>query len=65
MKRPLLAFILPLAAILFVVIWGGGLGTGFILLHKTAAEEWGPIILGVALVVGVPVVASLLTQPRR
>ena len=58
MKLPPLPFILPLFAIIFIVIWGGGLGVAFILLDKTALEEWGAIIVGMALVVGVPTVAA-------
>ena len=65
MKLPPLPFTLPLVAIFFIVIWGGGLGVAFILLDKTALEEWGAIIVGMALVVGVPTVAAFLTTPRR
>ena len=65
MKLPPLPLILPLFAIIFIVIWGGGLGVAFILLDKTALEEWGAIIVGMALVVGVPTVAAFLTTPRR
>ena len=64
-RRPPLPFILPLAAVLFVILWGGGLGVGFILLAKTGIEQWGAVIVGVGLVVGVPAVAALLTMPRR
>ena len=66
MNRPPLPFLLPLAAIMFVVIWGGGLGAIFIVLaRKTALEQWGAVIIGLALVVGVPFIASLLTLPKR
>ena len=65
MNRPPLPFILPLAAILFIVIWGGGLGVSFILLAKTGLGDWGSVIVGMALVVGVPTVAAILTTPRR
>ena len=65
MNRVPLPFILPLAAILFVVIYGGGLGVGFILLNETGLGEWGPMILGSILVVGVPLAAALLTLPKR
>ncbi len=66
MNRPPLPFLLPLAAIMFVVVWGGGLGAIFIVLaRKTALEQWGAVIIGLALVVGVPFIASLLTLPKR
>ena len=60
-----LPFVLPLAAVLFIVLWGGGLGVGFILLSMTAVEEWGAVIIGMGLVVGVPLAGALLTMPRR
>jgi hypothetical protein len=51
---------------MFVVVWGGGLGAIFIVLaRKTALEQWGAVIIGLALVVGVPFIASLLTLPKR
>ena len=65
MNRPPLPFILPLAAILFIVLWGGGLGASFIFLNKTGLGERGSVILGMALVVGVPTLAALFTMPRR
>ena len=66
MNRPPLPFLLPLAAIMFVVVWGGGLGAIFIVLaKKTALEQWGAVIIGIALVVVVPIIASLLTLPKR
>ncbi len=65
MRRPPLPLILPLLAVLFIVIVGGGLGVSFILLDKTGLEEWGSIIVGMALVIGVPIVGGLLTMPKR
>lgn len=65
MGRPPLAMILPIMAALLIVIWGGGLGTIFILLNSTSAGVWGSIIIGMALVVGVPTIAALLAAPRR
>ena len=65
MNRPPLPFILPLIAVLFIVLLGGGLGASFIFINKTGIEEWGVIILGLALVLGVPAVAALLTLPKR
>ena len=65
MIRTHLPFVLPLAAILFIVIWAGGLGVSFIFLEKTRLGEWGVIILGLAVVVGVPAIASLVALSRR
>ena len=65
MNRAPLPLILPLISILFIVIFGGGLGVGFIFLSKTGLEELGAIIGGIILVVGVPAAAALLTMPKR
>ena len=65
MNRPPLPFILPIVAILFIVVWGGGVGASFILLAKTGIEQWGAVIVGMCLVVGVPTIAALLTLPKR
>ena len=65
MKCVPLSLILPLAASIFVVIWGGGIGVSFILLSEAGLEEFGAIVGGIALVVGVPAVAALLTMPKR
>jgi hypothetical protein len=64
-RRPPLPMLLPLAAIAFIVVWGGGLGVTFIFLSKTDLENWGAVIIGVALVIGVPLLGGLLTMPRR
>ncbi|MCE2464070.1 MAG: hypothetical protein J4F46_09240 [Dehalococcoidia bacterium] len=66
MNRLPFPFILPLAAIMFVVIWGGGLGVIFIVLDKkTSLDQWGAVIIGMALVVMVPLIASLIALPKR
>ncbi len=66
MNRLPLPFILPLAAIMFVVIWGGGLGAIFIILDKkTSLDQWGAVIIGLALVVMVPLIASIVALPKR
>ena len=65
MSRPPLPVLLPIAALLFIVIIGGGLGATFIFLNKTGLEEKGAIVIGLVLVVGVPAVASLLSLPKR
>jgi hypothetical protein len=65
MNRLPLPFFLPLFAVLFVVLWGGGLGASFIFLNKTGVKEWGAVGLGLAVVVGIPAIGALLTMPRR
>ena len=65
MNRPPLPFFLPLIAVLFVVIWGGGLGVIFIVLNESGTGIWGVIGLGLVLVIGVPGIASLLTLRRN
>ena len=65
MRRPPLPVVLPLLAMGFVVVCGGGLGVSFIALAKAGAGIWGAIIIGLALVVGVPLIGGLLTLPRR
>ena len=65
MRYPPFPFMLPLAATIFIVIWGGGLGASFIFLGKTGIGEWGSIILGLVILLGVPAAAALITMPRR
>ena len=57
--------LLPVLAVLFVVVLGGGLGVIFIVLNETGAGEYGAIGIGLGLVVGVPAIAGLLAMPRR
>ena len=65
MRRPPLPIMLPLLAMLFVVVWAGGLGAAFIFLGRTELGVWGAVIIGMVLVVGVPSMAALLTLPKR
>ena len=60
--RMTLAMVIPLLAVLVIVTFAGGLGVIFMLLDSTAAEEWGVVALGTALVIGVPSVAALLDR---
>ena len=56
-----MAILFPLLALLTIVVIAGGLGIVFTILNETTAiGEWSVIILGVALVVGVPTVAMIL-----
>lgn len=58
---PLVIF-LPLASMIFLVVWGGGLGVTFILLYETGLKQWGSVILGSALVVLVPILGYLAVR---
>ena len=58
---PLVIF-LPLVSMIFLVVWGGGLGVIFILLYQTGLKQWGSVILGSALVVLVPLFAYLAVR---
>ena len=60
-----LPLLLPLAAALFIAVWAGGLGVIFMVLNDTALEEWGAVIIGMSLVVGIPSVAGLLATVKR
>lgn len=64
MKPTTMAALLPIMAALFIVVWGGALGVIFILLYKTPLGEWGAVILGMALVIGIPAIAGLLAKDR-
>ena len=55
------SILFPFLAILLIAVYGGGLGTIFIVLDEVIGVGT-VIILGSALVFGVPVVAYLLTR---
>ena len=57
-----LTIFLPLASMIFLVVWGGGLGVIFILLYGTGLKQWGSVILGSALVVLVPLIGYLAVR---
>ena len=52
--------IIPLLAVVSIGVFAGGLGIIFMLLYETALEAWAVVILGMALVVGVPSTAALV-----
>jgi hypothetical protein len=60
--RMMMATLFPLLAVVTVAVIAFGLGSIFIGLSKIGAGHWGAIIIGVALVVGVPSVAFLLER---
>jgi Sec-independent protein secretion pathway component TatC len=51
----------PFLAILMIAVYGGGLGTLFIVLDEVIGVE-AVVVLGASLVFGVPIVAYLLTR---
>ena len=57
--RLAMSALFPLLAVAIIVAYAGGLGVLFILVYKSSLHEWGVIIIGVALVVLVPLIASL------
>ena len=57
-----LALLIPIASILVVAAFAGGLGISFILIYETSAKEVGVIVAGVAITVLVPTVAYLIQQ---
>ncbi|MBM3949019.1 MAG: hypothetical protein FJ312_07250 [SAR202 cluster bacterium] len=60
--RMMMAVLFPLLAVVTVATLAFGLGGIFIALNETGAGHWGAIIIGAALVVGVPTVAFLLER---
>ncbi len=57
-----LAMLFPILAVITIIAIAGGLGVTFMVLNETQLGETGVIILGVAIVVGVPVAAHLLDR---
>ena len=56
------AMLFPILAVITIATFAGGLGVVFMLLNASELEELGVIILGSAIVIGVPVVAYLLER---
>jgi hypothetical protein len=48
----------PVLALLIVAAFGGGLGVIFMVLNEEVGK-WGVVVLGSAMVVGVPVAAAI------
>lgn len=59
--RMTMAALFPLLAVLTIATYAGGLGVIFMVLNDKF-EEWGVVVLGMALVVGVPIAAALLQR---
>jgi hypothetical protein len=58
-ERFRMALLFPMLAVITIVAYAGGLGVIFMLVNETALKEWGVMIIGVSLVVGIPTVAAI------
>lgn len=61
-KRVRLAILIPLISVLIIIGYAGGLGVVFMVINHTIVEEWAVVVLGSAIVVGVPTVAMLVQR---
>ena len=61
-QRMLLAMLVPILAMAVIAAFAGGLGVVFMILEHQMHSEIGVIVLGVALVVGVPAAAYLIER---
>ena len=59
MQRFLLAIAIPLLSLVVIAAYAGTVGFTFVRVHHAMHNPWGVVILGMALVVGVPLVAFL------
>jgi hypothetical protein len=55
-----MAMLFPILAVLAVAVYAGGLGVLFMVVDARVLEEWSVVIIGLAIVIGVPTVAALL-----
>ncbi len=58
--RVRMAMLFPVLAVLAVAVYAGGLGVLFMVVDARLLEEWSVVIIGLAIVIGVPTVAALL-----
>ena len=61
-QRVIDAILFPLLSMVIIAAYAGGLGVLFIIVEHSAFGLGGVIILGVAIVVGVPGVAALIQR---
>ena len=59
-ERMGMAMIFPLLAVLLIAGFAGGLGVIFMVVESTAAEAWGVVGLGMAVLIGVPAAAAII-----
>ena len=55
-----MAMLFPFLAVITIVAFAGGLGVIFMVLNDAVLEEWAVVILGLAIVIGVPSIAAFL-----
>ena len=58
--RVWMPLLFPFLAVITIAGFAGGLGVIFMVLESSALGEWGVIVLGSAIVVGVPTAAALV-----
>lgn len=56
-----MALLFPILAILAIIACAGGIGISLLLIY-TSVGEWGVVIAGSMIVVGVPIVATVLQK---
>ena len=61
-ERMIDAVMFPILAILTIVVFAGGLGVIFMVIESTAVGVWGVVVVGTAIVIGVPSGAALLQK---
>ena len=61
-QRVIDAILFPLLSLIIIAAYAGGLGVLFIIIEHSAFGLGGVIILGVAIVVGVPAAAALVQR---
>ena len=60
--RTVMPILFPLLAVVTIVVYAGGLGIIFIYINETPLGAWAVVILGLALVIGVPTAAALIQR---
>ena len=61
-QQMMLAMLFPILAVIVIILFAGGLGILFMVLESIMGNEFGVVILGSALVIGVPSVAYSLQR---
>ena len=57
--RMLMSLLFPLLAVIVISAYAGGLGVIFILIHETGLKQWGVVLLGMVILIGVPSTAAI------
>lgn len=61
-ERMMDSMLFPILAVLTIAAYAGGLGVLFMVIESTAVGIWGVIVLGTAIVVGVPLAAAMFQK---